>query len=1342
MQSSSSPPLEDHPMEDVTNPPGSLVPVSNSSSGNQFVFPSGSTDPKASWSSLFDRKKESITSADMEFFSYPIIDGKKSMDIPYEVFDEDIRQCEDKVVGAFVGSRLNFNWVKSVVNRAWKPKAKPVQKIVQKWVPKKIVMNKDEEGWITKSKNGDKPHKEVTAALNNPSPIYIDIEPAVTAQPAFIAPQENASSNSLNNTQKALSGNNKENFQAVLKATQLKINEPDSSIAGSRAHFKKRYMISPQAINLFPKIADLKRSARDNDSTHSSGRIWVAWDPGVVQVSVLSSSPQDIFLDVSFSSMINFVVTFIYEDNYYITRNLLWDSITDFASFNHRPWVLLGDFNSLLVPSDKVGGASVLPHHYLGSGFKIMDLQFSGCFYTWSNFQQDGTMIRPKLDRVMVNVEWIQQFQISKAEFLLPEKDFMEVVKRGWNIVVRGNPMISLVTKMKNVKLEIIKWKNSRFKNMSKQVLQDKERMDSTQLLLQSHPLDHELARRERSYVAEYVKLAKYEESAAKQQSRIKWLDLVDSNTSFFHNSTKERRSRNNILNLYNNENVKLVDDLDIEKECINYYSDLFCSNLPEESSNTSLCNLSFNACIQRDDVGELIKLVTREEIVASLHSIGYSKAPGPDGFSSHFFKSCWPLVGYDLVVVVQNFFHKSKLLKEVNCTFITLIAKKKNPSCVSDYRPISCCNVTYKCITKIISLRVKKILGGLIIQNQSAFISGISKQDNIMVAHELVRNYHRSKGTPRCSLKIDLRKAYDTVKWDAIFYMPKNLGFPDTFIKWISMCSTTAKFSVLINGSPYGFFGEKRGLRQGCPISSYLFFQAMEMLSATLLKQKASLYYSAIDEPIKQHSVQILECSVGELPVKYFGPELKKSYNPIKWSFACHSYEEGGLGIKDLENTNVAAILRHIWDLVSGKETIWTSWVKSNLIKDKDFSTMKVPQDTSCFLHENWRSNGALINWIAPHILDTLGANDNSKVADFISPEGWNFPDYMEDDVQEIVKEISFTKFNLQETDQIFWKSGVTGKFSMKHTYMNAEETEDHLFHECIFSSAIWKGLLLKIGISKELESTWDEEIIWCVQALTGTSNVTLIKKLVLNNFVYHIWRERNNRIFRAQNGSQDQVSLLIIKDVRFKMLATPLKENDNLNARVFMRRWSIDYAFVLPEIIFCTWMYPQFDEVMINTNGSKTNSAGGFGAIIRDHEAGVIGAVSGEGPVISVFAHELQGVELGLTLALQKHCFHVHLGIDSMVVYNLLTCNDLEPPWTVLQIWRRILELNKKFARWRVTFCYKETNKDTDLLVGLYLRRPWAEIRHEEFTADFREILATDKAQQVYHRRKKKRS
>lgn len=107
-------------------------------------------------------------------------------------------------------------------------------------------------------------------------------------------------------------------------------------------------------------------------------------------------------------------------------------------------------------------------------------------------------------------------------------------------------------------------------------------------------------------------------------------------------------------------------------------------------------------------------------------------------------------MVGDNFVAAIQKIFNKTKLLKKVNNTFITLIAKKDNPIVVEDFRPISCCNVIYKCITKIIALRMRKILDGLISSNQSYFISGRAIQDNILLAHEIVRNYHRPQGSLR----------------------------------------------------------------------------------------------------------------------------------------------------------------------------------------------------------------------------------------------------------------------------------------------------------------------------------------------------------------------------------------------------------------------------------------------------------------------------------------------------------------------------------------------------------------------------------------------------------------
>jgi hypothetical protein len=159
-----------------------------------------------------------------------------------------------------------------------------------------------------------------------------------------------------------------------------------------------------------------------------------------------------------------------------------------------------------------------------------------------------------------------------------------------------------------------------------------------------------------------------------------------------------------------------------------------------------------------------LSKEVTAEEIKATLFSMKANKAPSPDRFSADFFKASWIVVGEDFVAAIKDFFNIGFLLKEINATILSLIPKKPNPSGMGDYRPISYCNVIYKCITKILSNRILLVLDSLICRNQSAFIPGRNISENVLLAQELVRNYHRKDSKPRCTLKIDLMKAYDSV--------------------------------------------------------------------------------------------------------------------------------------------------------------------------------------------------------------------------------------------------------------------------------------------------------------------------------------------------------------------------------------------------------------------------------------------------------------------------------------------------------------------------------------------------------------------------------------------------
>lgn len=171
---------------------------------------------------------------------------------------------------------------------------------------------------------------------------------------------------------------------------------------------------------------------------------------------------------------------------------------------------------------------------------------------------------------------------------------------------------------------------------------------------------------------------------------------------------------------------------------------------------------------------------------------------------------------------------------------------------------------------------------------------------------------------------------------------------------------------------------------------------------------------------------------------------------------------------------------------------------------------------------------------------------------------------------------------------------------------------------------------MLLKLGYVRDLNPTWDEEIAWCSDNFRGSSCMTTIKKLAFIGFVYHIWRERNNRVFRTQSNSIEQVSMIIVQDIRLKMTAKIHKEVENHNVRWFMERWKVDCQFIRVDLIYCTWLAPSIDEVMMNSDGSLRDESGGFGAILRISNGDVLDAACGGYFPNSVMAHELQGVEL----------------------------------------------------------------------------------------------------------------
>ncbi|XP_026398308.1 uncharacterized protein LOC113294103 [Papaver somniferum] len=270
------------------------------------------------------------------------------------------------------------------------------------------------------------------------------------------------------------------------------------------------------------------------------------------------------------------------------------------------------------------------------------------------------------------------------------------------------------------------------------------------------------------------------------------------------------------------------MDDKQILQEhIVEYYNTLFTE---EEVIRPDLENITFDK-INSQESYILEADFIEEEVMNDIQELGNNKAPGPDGFPIIFFSKGWSFLKDDIMNTVNEFCSTYKIYSKHNSTFITLVPKKDYIEKIQDCSPICLLTSVYKIIAKVLASRLKLVMDKLIFSVQCAYIEGRQIIDGTLIANELVHSRLRS-GKAGIICKIDLEKSFEMINWKYLEFILHQMGFGRKLCKRLKFCYSISTFSVLINGSSFGYFTSSRGVRQGCPVSPLLFNIAMEGFS------------------------------------------------------------------------------------------------------------------------------------------------------------------------------------------------------------------------------------------------------------------------------------------------------------------------------------------------------------------------------------------------------------------------------------------------------------------------------------------------------------------------------
>ncbi|GJU33568.1 RNA-directed DNA polymerase, eukaryota, reverse transcriptase zinc-binding domain protein [Tanacetum coccineum] len=834
-------------------------------------------------------------------------------------------------------------------------------------------------------------------------------------------------------------------------------------------------------------------------------RIAIGWNANNVNCSMLHNSGQSMLYHVEIlSSQKSFFCTFIYAANREKDRRELWKDLRLYKKIvGDLAWAIMGDVNVSLNLEDHSEGISHFTQDMLEfqdciNEIKMEDINWSGMHFTWTkSLNNPNATLLKKIDRVMGNLSFLTHFSSANAIFLpYGISDHSPTILTIPQVMKKKNKsfrMTNYITDKVGFK-DLVKenW------NMEVVITLKKQKLYDVQAKIDKDPFNKILRQEGVQVLSDYKEAISDEEKLLRRRAKITWL--------------KEGG---------------------------------FLGISPEVAKFSEVDSLLFKKKVSSEDAELMIKEISNDEIKKALFDIEDNKALGHDGFTSRFFNKSWEIIKDDFCAAIKEFFESRKLLGEINATIIALVPKSTTPQKVSDFRPIACCNVTYKCISKILTNRIKNALSHIVDDNQSAFIPGKAITDNILLVQELLKGYNCANDDliMLCHGGVEsvqtIKRALD--KFSSMTDLYLNLG------KCIMFCGS------LDNDTKNA-------------ISTILSFKEVFLLPKSVIND--------IEKLFKRFLWNNGESCNGKVKVAWMDVSKKESLW-VKWinvvKFKIRSVWDVAIDLKDSRG----------WKCILNLRNMVGEHMRFKIGNGKSVNVW----------HDKWNSEWSLASKISKKEIFYAGFKDHDCIADMKDAKGWKWPtDWMSKypwlkDVKDLVLNDCPDKPIWVDNDgnsrnfstAVVWKdirgNGVSVDWKdivwhtnciPKHTFIlwlavkKKLSTQDRM-SKWYPNKKIWKKVC-DIGRITVNEDNW-ENIIKAMSLKKNKMSIWgIIRKICLAAVVYYIWQERNGRLFNNHKRTEKEVFEAIYGDVRSILISIPARDTQNI-AKVD-EEWDIKFA------------------------------------------------------------------------------------------------------------------------------------------------------------------------------------